>query len=60
MTNGGGAVTLLFGKEPFPTQRRSFFVPWNEVKMKKKVPLFRHGRVSNLFYYPGFEPSNEQ
>ena len=31
MVNGGGAVTLTFGKSPFPAQVRSLFVPWNEV-----------------------------
>ena len=31
MVNGGGAVTLQFGKEPFMPVQRSIFVPWNEV-----------------------------
>ena len=31
MVNGGGAVTLTFGKSPFPPQVRTLFVPWNEV-----------------------------
>ncbi len=31
MVNGGGAVTLRFGKRPFPPRERSLFVPWNEV-----------------------------
>ena len=31
MVNGGGAVTLTFGKSPFPPRIRTLFVPWNEV-----------------------------
>ena len=31
MVNGGGAVTLKFGKSPFPPQVRTLFAPWNEV-----------------------------
>ena len=33
MVNGGGAVTLKFGKSPFPPQVRTLFAPWNEVYM---------------------------
>ena len=32
MVNGGGAVTLKFGKSPFPPQVRTLFAPWNEVR----------------------------
>ena len=31
MVNGGGAVTLTFGKSPFPPQVKTLFVSWNEV-----------------------------
>lgn len=31
MVNGGGAITLKFGKSPFPPQVRTLFTPWNEV-----------------------------
>ena len=32
MVNGGGAVSIKFGKTPFPPQSRALFVPWNEVR----------------------------
>ena len=32
MVNGGGAITLKFGKSPFPAQVRTLFAPWNEVR----------------------------
>jgi hypothetical protein len=31
MVNGGGAVTLQFGKSPFPPVVETLFAPWNEV-----------------------------
>ncbi|XP_074039433.1 teneurin transmembrane protein Ten-m isoform X2 [Leptinotarsa decemlineata] len=31
LVNGGGAVTLQFGRSPFSAQSRIVFVPWNEV-----------------------------
>ncbi|XP_018579833.1 teneurin-m isoform X3 [Anoplophora glabripennis] len=31
LVNGGGAVTLQFGRSPFAPQSRIVFVPWNEV-----------------------------
>jgi hypothetical protein len=31
MVNGGGAVTLQFGKSPFPPVMETLFAPWNEV-----------------------------
>ena len=31
MVNGGGAVTLQFGKSPFPPKIETLFAPWNEV-----------------------------
>ena len=39
MVNGGGAVTLTFGKSPFPAQIRSLFVPWNEVMVIDPVVM---------------------
>ena len=33
MVNGGGAVTLQFGKSPFPPRVETLFAPWNEVKL---------------------------
>jgi hypothetical protein len=32
MVNGGGAVTLQFGKSPFPPVTETLFAPWNEVR----------------------------
>ena len=34
MVNGGGAVTLQFGKSPFPPRIETLFAPWNEVNHK--------------------------
>jgi len=31
MVNGGGAVSLQFGRSPFNSLTRTIFVPWNEV-----------------------------
>lgn len=31
LVNGGGVVTLKFGKSPFPYQSRNVYVPWNQV-----------------------------
>ena len=39
MVNGGGAVTLKFGKSPFPPQIRTLFAPWNEVN---KIQLLNY------------------
>jgi len=35
MVNGGGAVSLKFGKSPFPPQVRTLFAPWNEVSRQR-------------------------
>ena len=32
MINGGGVVTLKFGKSPFLYQSKSISVPWNQVR----------------------------
>ena len=34
MVNGGGAVTLQFGKSPFPPVVETLFAPWNEVPFR--------------------------
>lgn len=33
LINGGGVVTLGFGKQPFIYQSQSVFVPWNQVRI---------------------------
>lgn len=33
LVNGGGAVTLQFGRSPFKPQSHIVFVPWNEVSI---------------------------
>ena len=37
LVNGGGVVTLKFGKSPFPYQSRSVYVPWNQVNRNPKM-----------------------
>lgn len=37
LVNGGGAVTLQFGRSPFRPQSQIVFVPWNEVVIIDKV-----------------------
>ncbi|ODN01413.1 Teneurin-m [Orchesella cincta] len=39
MVNGGGAVTLHFGRSPFNSQTRTIFVPWNEVVIMDTVTM---------------------
>ena len=34
MINGGGVVTLKFGKSPFIYQSKSISVPWNQVRLQ--------------------------
>lgn len=34
LLNGGGAVTLKFGRSPFPALQYVVNVPWNEVIIK--------------------------
>jgi hypothetical protein len=46
MVNGGGAVTLKFGKSPFPPQVRTLFAPWNEVGFLRI--FFSRGKGRNL------------
>lgn len=33
LVNGGGAVTLHFGRAPFKASTQVVFVPWNEVSL---------------------------
>lgn len=50
LVNGGGIVTLMFGKSPFPFQSRSIYVPWNEMVVMDEVKLAftkkREGRLT--------------
>jgi len=50
LVNGGGIVTLMFGKSPFPFQSRSIYVPWNQMVVMDEVKLAftkkREGRLT--------------
>ena len=39
MVNGGGAVMLQFGRNPYPPLRLNIYVPWNEVIVLDPVKL---------------------
>ncbi|XP_048512198.1 teneurin-m isoform X2 [Athalia rosae] len=39
LVNGGGAVTLQFGRSPFKPQSHIVFVPWNEVIIIDKIVM---------------------
>ncbi|XP_011495587.1 PREDICTED: teneurin-m [Ceratosolen solmsi marchali] len=39
LVNGGGAVTLQFGRSPFKPQSHIVFVPWNEVVIINKIVM---------------------
>ncbi|XP_024943143.1 teneurin-m isoform X4 [Cephus cinctus] len=39
LVNGGGAVTLQFGRSPFKPQGHIVFVPWNEVVIIDKIVM---------------------
>ncbi|KZC14038.1 Teneurin-2 [Dufourea novaeangliae] len=39
LVNGGGAVTLQFGRSPFKPQNHIVFVPWNEVVIIDKIVM---------------------
>ncbi|KAK2581810.1 hypothetical protein KPH14_002280 [Odynerus spinipes] len=39
LVNGGGAVTLQFGRSPFKPQSHIVFVPWNEVVIIDKIVM---------------------
>ena len=40
MVNGGGAVSIQFGKSPFGPAEKNLFVPWNEVRETASSCLF--------------------
>jgi len=48
LVNGGGAVTLQFGRSPFRPQSHIVFVPWNEVVIIDNVimPLGEEKAIS--------------
>ena len=52
MVNGGGAVTLQFGKSPFPPKIETLFAPWNEVCVQnvalQQGPTHTHDCLLNL------------
>ena len=56
MVNGGGAITLKFGKSPFPAQVRTLFAPWNEVRFfalelqNGVIPEIKLDRLSSNYY----------
>ena len=57
MVNGGGAITLKFGKSPFPAQVRTLFAPWNEVcnilydqYLYTSKAIFKNGLLSGFFF----------
>ncbi|XP_011298913.1 teneurin-m [Fopius arisanus] len=39
LVNGGGAVTLQFGRSPFKPQTHIVFVPWNEVVIIDRIVM---------------------
>ncbi|KAL7287031.1 hypothetical protein TKK_0018763, partial [Trichogramma kaykai] len=39
LVNGGGAVTLQFGRSPFKPQSHIVYVPWNEVVIINKIVM---------------------
>ncbi|XP_063992271.1 teneurin-m isoform X2 [Diachasmimorpha longicaudata] len=39
LVNGGGAVTLQFGRSPFKPQAHIVFVPWNEVVIIDRIVM---------------------
>ena len=45
MINGGGVVTLKFGKSPFIYQSKSISVPWNQVRMQSSVLNLNNGSI---------------
>ena len=44
LLNGGGIITLKFGKSPFIYQSKSVFVPWNQVRARQ--PIFRVSTIA--------------
>jgi len=48
MVNGGGAVTLKFGKSPFPPRIETLFAPWNEVIVIDPVTMTMNGEHHSI------------
>lgn len=48
LVNGGGAVTLQFGRSPFKAQTQIVNVPWNEVMFIKFEYRVRDNRSNFL------------
>lgn len=50
LVNGGGAVTLQFGRSPFLAQTHIVYVPWNEVVIMDDIVMTRDEEksVSNI------------
>lgn len=46
LVNGGGAVTLQFGRSPFRPQTQIVNVPWNEVIISVKLTA---GHKMNIY-----------
>lgn len=46
LVNGGGAVTLNFGRAPFKRATKVVYVPWNEVNKLFKYYLYRNVKTS--------------
>lgn len=66
LVNGGGAVTLHFGRAPFKRSSQVVFVPWNEVCIFLTIGMCLVGHIErmvlvnfpprlrlNLFWVPG-------
>lgn len=54
LVNGGGAVTLSFGRSPFKPTTHVVYVPWNEVSDIYKlayISIFGINRSCYHFYY---------
>ncbi|CAL4085535.1 unnamed protein product, partial [Meganyctiphanes norvegica] len=47
MVNGGGAVTLTFGKPPFRPRQIRVMVPWNEVVVLDDIIMTVSGKVDD-------------
>lgn len=52
LVNGGGAVTLQFGRSPFKPQSHIVFVPWNEVRPTSFHYLSLSIPISNVVLSP--------
>ena len=50
MVNGGGAVSIQFGKSPFKPAEKNVFVPWNEVR-EADFSLFLTRNLACAFFH---------